>query len=823
MRPINDEITNKNSKEFVTGVIKVHEVILDGELLIIKTNMENMPNQYNISLVNKEENRMIDLDYAIDGISIIIDTSKVARQSLIGGVWSFSIRSEYTSFYLLETIKLEHKFSGPKSITDFPQNTNVCSGIYLDSEGALKFCKLTSDIYKQTTRKQINGSITAKKGDVTKNKFEYVLDNDFNDGKATVILVCRDSKERIDLHTKILNNQISFSINNPLFDKMSYGYWDLFLEILTKSEYIQNRITLDSYDKNNIEVSYFELNNDESILVYKTKNNNLSILKNKKTYVFRRKEKVQIKLMRLDKKGKNGYDFIVNLQSLNCIKVNKIFLKLRNTEIYRIINMENVTVRDVGENSVDIYGVLRIKPNEFSSFYWDLCVEVEDHAGFKAALILNSADDSVKRKVNKDYFKNAIYTNDWIAYPYITLSNSIAILMRKREYYETKLNNCKKKAAYYIYKLLKNVYFDKKDIWIGFEKYSQTAQDNGYAFFSYVVENKLHRDFYYIMDKYSPDYERIKGEYENVITFMSFKYMLLLFSSNLLVGSETKGHSYNIRITSDYISHSLKRKKSVFLQHGVTGLKRSNVFKKTKGRGNFDLVIATSEMEKSIIRDNWNYSEDEIAVTGFSRWDLLVDKSSQINQKKIFVMPTWRTWLEGLSNIDFVNTDYYIKYTSLLGSSKLNNILLENDLQLHFLLHPKFQEYMGEFSTCQSNIKIRSYSSTKINQEVMESSLLISDYSSVTWDMFYMRKPVVFFQFDHDTYNHYEGSYLDMDSELFGERVINVDELINVISNYVDNQFTLQPQFDELYERYFKYNDNNNSRRIFKEIKKRIY
>lgn len=50
----------------------------------------------------------------------------------------------------------------------------------------------------------------------------------------------------------------------------------------------------------------------------------------------------------------------------------------------------------------------------------------------------------------------------------------------------------------------------------------------------------------------------------------------------------------------------------------------------------------------------------------------------------------------------------------------------------------------------------------------MRCRMLITDYSSVCWDVLYQDKPSLFYQFDIDKYNEAHGSYIDMDTELFG-------------------------------------------------------
>jgi CDP-glycerol glycerophosphotransferase (TagB/SpsB family) len=103
---------------------------------------------------------------------------------------------------------------------------------------------------------------------------------------------------------------------------------------------------------------------------------------------------------------------------------------------------------------------------------------------------------------------------------------------------------------------------------------------------------------------------------------------------------------------------------------------------------------------------------------------------------------------------------------------------------------------------------------------MMRSKLMITDYSSASWDMFYMKKPVIFYQFDAKDYLDIHGSYLDFEQELFGARAVQLDSLLDCITSAVDNDFKLDEQYHEKYERAFLYVDDHNSERILKAIQK---
>lgn len=114
---------------------------------------------------------------------------------------------------------------------------------------------------------------------------------------------------------------------------------------------------------------------------------------------------------------------------------------------------------------------------------------------------------------------------------------------------------------------------------------------------------------------------------------------------------------------------------------------------------------ASSEMEKSIIEENFGYKPEQIPVTGLSRWDVLKDKSDPAHPS-ILVMPTWRNWLEDQSDEFFCQSQYYQEYTALLNDPELQKFLHSSHTELIFYIHPKLREYISSFHTEDSQIRL---------------------------------------------------------------------------------------------------------------------
>ncbi|NEY19383.1 hypothetical protein G4D61_05295 [Bacillus ginsengihumi] len=500
------------------------------------------------------------------------------------------------------------------------------------------------------------------------------------------------------------------------------------------------------------------------------------------------------------------------------------FLELKSYEIksllliYRNKN-ENIKyefqINEVRKkNYSSVYFCLDISNLLFENYYWDfyLVIQVDGEEFF---LRIKNPSFKVKKKINHSIRQSYTYDNGYWIYPYITAVNSIALIYKEKEKYESEFYRFKERLAYLFYIIFK-FYFDRKKIWLAFEKFSESAQDNAYFFFKYCYEHNKKDSFYYIIKKDSSDYKNLFEMDDKVIEYMSFKYMVYLYAAKLLISSESKGHVYNIRAQRGRIKQSLKRKKLVFLQHGVIGLKKvDHIFKKTSSNA-VNLFVVSSNYEKSIIRDNFGYKDEEIILTGLSRWDQLTDKSC--GKKTILLMPTWRSWMDDWTEEKFIKTEYYRQYTSLLNSLELERILVKYDIELNFYIHPKFKAYISKFSSANKRVKVYKYGEEKVNELLMSSSLLVTDYSSVAWDMYYQKKPVIFYQFDYEDYKKYQGSYLNMEKEIFGDRVFSLSGLLTIINEYAVRGFKEKKEFADKRNNYFAYIDSKNSERIFENI-----
>ena len=172
--------------------------------------------------------------------------------------------------------------------------------------------------------------------------------------------------------------------------------------------------------------------------------------------------------------------------------------------------------------------------------------------------------------------------------------------------------------------------------------------------------------------------------------------------------------------------------------------------------------------------------------------------------------------------VDIYETDYYKKYQSLINNRELHQLLEESDLQLVFYLHHNMQKYAFAFSTPCSHIKIVQEGEQWDIQELLKSSaILITDYSSVHFDFAYMGKPVIYYQFDKETFFsiQYKAASFDAERDGFGRVIYHEDELVNQIKETYLSGAVLEGRYLQNMRNFYQLYDRNNCDRVYKAIK----
>lgn len=345
----------------------------------------------------------------------------------------------------------------------------------------------------------------------------------------------------------------------------------------------------------------------------------------------------------------------------------------------------------------------------------------------------------------------------------------------------------------------------KSNIWLLMDR-DYEADDNAEHLYRYIMQNHPKQKIVFALRKESSDWKRLEKEGFNLVEFGSYRFRKIINKSSKVISSHAD--SYLMR----YITF---RQQFIFLQHGVI---KDDLSKWLNSRKIDLFITSTKEEYNSIVNDynRYKFGKKEVVLTGLARHDTLL-KNNQNSIKQVLVMPTWRHYLSGLIigslgirklKDDFRESKYFQKWNSLLNSDVLQKLCKKYSYAIVFNPHPNIIPYLKDFEI-PSYVSIASENKS-LQDLFCKSSLMITDYSSVAFEMAYLGKSVIYYQFDKEEFfssHTLQKGYFDYEKDGFGPVVENEENLLKQLENFLRNDC----------KSFGVYKDNINSAFVFKD------
>ena len=411
----------------------------------------------------------------------------------------------------------------------------------------------------------------------------------------------------------------------------------------------------------------------------------------------------------------------------------------------------------------------------------------------------------------------------------IYISNAEKKWIRKREHQLLKEMKRSKITDANIYRkqriwyhLLKPFY-KNKNIWMFYDKIYKGGDSSEYLY-KYTCKQSNDITAYYLLDKNSVDYKRLKDEGYKPLVRGSLKHrMVFLYARMMIISNSTlfAFNDYNM-VTSNFIK-DLVDFHVVCVQHGLS-VQRIAIAQ-NRLRDNIRLYFCASKYEiENLSKPVYGYNGYEaLRLTGVPRYDGLVSN----DKRQILISPTWRmqsarpvTKNEGVErdyNEDFVNTPYYEVYNSLINDPKLLEAAKQYGYRIAYVLHPIVSPQEKDFQHNEYVDIIPATGDMSYEKVFVESSLMVTDFSGVQFDFAYMYKPVVYLH-HHKIPQHYEEGTYHYKTMAFGEVTHDNDELINVLIEYMKNDCKMKEIYAKRVDDFYAYHDQNNCERIYDQM-----
>ncbi|MDD0823413.1 CDP-glycerol glycerophosphotransferase family protein [Mannheimia sp. AT1] len=363
-----------------------------------------------------------------------------------------------------------------------------------------------------------------------------------------------------------------------------------------------------------------------------------------------------------------------------------------------------------------------------------------------------------------------------------------------------------------------------KDIWLLIDRDMQ-ADDNAEHLYRYIKANYPEQEAYFALSSKSHDWERLYKEGFNLLDYGTKEFEDILCKSAKIISSHADDYMDNY-----FQDHYAGSKKFIFLQHGVIKHNLSSWLNKKK---DISCFITTTEGEYQSIAGNLSpyiFSERDTILSGLPRHDSLLEGNT-LSNKEILIMPTWRSYIVGNviaggfqreKNKFFTETLYYKHWSEFLASPELEHLVKESGFKVTFAPHANIEPYLDEFSI-PDYINVWKAKDGKIQDLFRNAKFMITDYSSVAFEMAFLGKQVLYYQFDKELVfggeHTYQKGYFSYEDHGFGPIVENLDDLLASLKDILEKAGEPVEPYKQRIENTFPFRDGNNCERVYQAIK----
>lgn len=244
-------------------------------------------------------------------------------------------------------------------------------------------------------------------------------------------------------------------------------------------------------------------------------------------------------------------------------------------------------------------------------------------------------------------------------------------------------------------------------------------------------------------------------------------------------------------------------------------------FKKVYSR--FHYIIVGSENMVNIFKDSFGIKESAILRTGIPRTDLFYDLDEQahiyqqmtnlfslIKRKKVILYaPTYRPNQFNQSELPFNLNDFYHAFKDEYV------LLIKHHPSVSFQFHNKYADFV-----------INASEYYDINHLLLVTDILITDYSSVAFEFALLERPMIFYAYDINEYEHHSGLIEHYKYQMPGPIVDTTEELIQIIQKH-SFDFEKIRVFKEEWNQYSKGNSSDQLAdlisKMYEEKQEKVY
>ena len=221
---------------------------------------------------------------------------------------------------------------------------------------------------------------------------------------------------------------------------------------------------------------------------------------------------------------------------------------------------------------------------------------------------------------------------------------------------------------------------------------------------------------------------------------------------------------------------------------------------------NDKLVLPPSDKLIDLTK-KYGWEDKNIIKMNLPRWEKY-DKFPILENKSIFIMFTWRD----LKYKKIISPYYFKNIINLIDNDKLYNEIIGNNITVYFSIHHLLNKYIYKIKQkYENNRYIKFINTNNISECLLKVDLVVSDFSSIIFDLIYRRKPFVIFipdANDPDIKDIYKKDYYELIECMkngtieFMNKYFELNETVNKIIYYINNNFKLEPELNKFYDSF---------------------
>ena len=350
-----------------------------------------------------------------------------------------------------------------------------------------------------------------------------------------------------------------------------------------------------------------------------------------------------------------------------------------------------------------------------------------------------------------------------------------------------KFNNDKCKYYFYLYLIdLNHKIYKKTDYLLTDFILNRYSSDDVFPIFEkmikrkiiahYITENRKIYKKYCKKKKYCDSIILVnRNDYKINGNFLE-KYLSLILKLRQVLSS------FGINIFSfNNLFYNIDYLLYICIGHGVSYFKYY-LYESGYGPQSMDKLLIPNSQKLINMTLKYGWKEENLIKFNLPRWEKynIYQKNSigkrHIRLNSIFVMFTWREIKKGKN----ISSFYINNIIDLINNDNLINILKNYNITIYFALHHKLIHFKNEFNI---NDNIKYIEDKYIAEYLTKTNLIVTDYSSIVFDIIYRKKPYIIFipdSKDPNIINNYN------------------ERTYNIIKNFTNNDFQFKNVFFDI-------------------------